>query len=68
MSSKDSASEVSGRGLGMGAVRAAVRDAGGELSLETEPGRGTVIHMRFGPEMLAEAPLRPWHHERKVAS
>lgn len=44
-------SEISGRGVGLSALRAAARAAGGEVSLESEPGRGTclVLHVPHGP-------------------
>ena len=44
-------SEISGRGVGLSALRAAARAAGGEVSLESEPGRGTrlVVRVPTGP-------------------
>ncbi len=40
-SSRDEVSNVSGRGVGMGAVRAAVERLGGRIELVSETGRGT---------------------------
>ncbi|HSO21496.1 MAG TPA: response regulator [Chondromyces sp.] len=40
---RDETSEVSGRGIGLDAVAAAVRAVGGDVWLESEPGRGTVV-------------------------
>jgi two-component system, chemotaxis family, sensor kinase CheA len=37
--------EISGRGVGMGAVLAAVRQAGGDVTVESVPGEGTTIRM-----------------------
>jgi two-component system chemotaxis sensor kinase CheA len=41
LSTRASPDRGSGRGVGMGAVRAAVHEVGGTLALETDPGRGT---------------------------
>ena len=40
-------SHVSGRGVGMGALRAACRDLGGRVELTSEPGRGTTVRCRI---------------------
>lgn len=44
-STRDSASQTSGRGLGMDIVRRVTDELGGELRLETELGRRTVFRM-----------------------
>ena len=41
LSTREAADRGSGRGVGMAAVRAAVQEVGGILTLETDPGRGT---------------------------
>lgn len=41
LSTREEADRGSGRGIGMGAVRAAVQEVGGTLTLDTEHGRGT---------------------------
>ncbi|SMF17989.1 ATP-binding protein [Pseudobacteriovorax antillogorgiicola] len=41
-SSKEDVSEISGRGVGMGALKDAAIEAGGTISLSSQPGRGTV--------------------------
>ena len=46
--------ETSGRGLGMGALHAAVQALGGDLEIDSEPGRGTCVRLRF-----PEAAVRP---------
>ena len=43
LSSKDTASAVSGRGVGMDVVRANIEQIGGRISLTSRPGRGLVI-------------------------
>lgn len=43
LSTRNEVSEVSGRGIGMDAVAAAVRALGGEVRVSSEPGRGTTI-------------------------
>lgn len=52
VSSRASATETSGRGVGMGAVRDAVRACGGALTLETAAGRGTTLRIRLPLAML----------------
>lgn len=44
-STRDEADRASGRGVGMAVVRAAVRELGGALSVETEPWRGTTFRL-----------------------
>ena len=52
LSTRIEVSEFSGRGVGMGAVRAAAVAAGGTMTIESEPGQGTTI--RFS---IPRAPL-----------
>jgi len=40
-------SEVSGRGVGMGAVRAAARALGGDVVVHSQPGQGTRVEITF---------------------
>ncbi|HZQ82067.1 MAG TPA: chemotaxis protein CheA [Gaiellaceae bacterium] len=40
-------SDISGRGVGMDAVRTTIRELGGEVSLTSEQGRGTVAQIRL---------------------
>ncbi len=42
-STREEASEVSGRGIGLDAVLSAVRAVGGELWLDSQPGAGTTV-------------------------
>jgi two-component system chemotaxis sensor kinase CheA len=44
-STADQVTNLSGRGVGMDAVRAAVGRLGGKVSLETAPGRGTTVRI-----------------------
>jgi two-component system chemotaxis sensor kinase CheA len=44
-------SEVSGRGVGMDAVRAGVARMGGDVTLASEPGRGTTVRLRLPVSM-----------------
>jgi two-component system, chemotaxis family, sensor kinase CheA len=46
-STADQMSDVSGRGVGMDAVRAKVRELGGEVSLTSTPGSGSRIEIRL---------------------
>jgi two-component system chemotaxis sensor kinase CheA len=43
VTSRSSATETSGRGIGMGAVRETVRSLGGRMSVETQRGFGTTL-------------------------
>ncbi len=45
--------DVSGRGVGMGAVLAATSELGGSLSIESEIGRGTTVRFSFPIERMA---------------
>ncbi|MHB1311085.1 MAG: chemotaxis protein CheA [Gemmatimonadaceae bacterium] len=45
-------SDLSGRGVGIDAVQARVRQLGGTVEMETEPGRGTTMTLRL-PQTLA---------------
>jgi two-component system chemotaxis sensor kinase CheA len=40
-------SDISGRGVGMDAARSAVRALGGDVVIQSEPGRGTVAEIRL---------------------
>jgi two-component system chemotaxis sensor kinase CheA len=43
----DQATELSGRGLGMSALREAARSLGGVVSLQSKSGQGTTLRVRF---------------------
>jgi two-component system, chemotaxis family, sensor kinase CheA len=47
MTTCDEATEISGRGIGLGAVLAACRAAGGDVEVETTGGKGTVFRFVF---------------------
>ncbi|APZ43012.1 chemotaxis protein CheA [Acidihalobacter ferrooxydans] len=55
-STKDQASELSGRGVGMDVVKETVRSLRGRLELHTEPGKGSTVAMEF-PLSLAVLPV-----------
>ena len=46
-STSDTTSDISGRGVGMDAVRVAIRELGGEVTLTSEPGHGTSAEIRL---------------------
>ncbi|MGB9661741.1 MAG: chemotaxis protein CheA [Moorellaceae bacterium] len=46
-STKETASSISGRGVGMDVVRETVQSLGGRVSLKSEPGRGTEITLEL---------------------
>jgi two-component system chemotaxis sensor kinase CheA len=47
LSTRDTPDRGSGRGVGMGAVRAAVQEVGGVLTLQTDAGRGTCFTLQL---------------------
>jgi len=47
--------DLSGRGIGMGALRAATLSLGGELGIETRLGLGTTLRMSFPIDRMAPA-------------
>ena len=56
LSSKFEASEISGRGVGMSAVREAVDRAGGVLTVQTQAGQGTRVQIDIPlPELMRSA-------------
>lgn len=58
LSTKSEVSEISGRGVGLGAVRAMCRDLGGRMDIETRAGLGTTFRFRFPRE--ARSGVGPW--------
>ncbi|HEX3851042.1 MAG TPA: ATP-binding protein [Polyangiaceae bacterium] len=52
VTTREQATETSGRGLGMGAFRDVVRSCGGTVSIESRLGFGTTITCRFPAQML----------------
>ena len=46
-STAEAVNQVAGRGIGLDAVAAALRELGGRLELDTEPGRGTTFTLRI---------------------
>jgi two-component system chemotaxis sensor kinase CheA len=59
-------SDISGRGVGMDAVRAAIRGLGGEVLMTSEPGQGTSAQIRLPltlaimAALIVEADARPF--------
>ena len=47
VSSRDTASDISGRGIGMAAVFEAVEKVGGQIDIESEQGNGTAFRLQF---------------------
>lgn len=55
-STADAATTLSGRGIGLDAVRAAVEEIGGGVSLRSEFGRGTVFALTIPSKMAIASP------------
>jgi chemotaxis protein histidine kinase CheA len=49
-------SEFSGRGIGMGAARAACQKRGGTMLIHSDGGGGTRIEFRFPRSQMADEP------------
>lgn len=47
VSTRDEVSELSGRGVGLSALRAAANDEGGTVTIQSEPRRGTCVRFAF---------------------
>jgi two-component system, chemotaxis family, sensor kinase CheA len=63
VSTSGEATDVSGRGVGMAAVRDEVRRRGGLITIDSHPHRGTTCVMRFAAEaMLRAEPSRRSHY------
>jgi two-component system, chemotaxis family, sensor kinase CheA len=50
MSTAAEVTDISGRGVGMGALRSTVRALGGKLEVRSERGKGTRLRMAFPPQ------------------
>jgi two-component system chemotaxis sensor kinase CheA len=59
VSTKDQVTSISGRGVGMGALRDACRALGGGLDVESSPGRGTRVTARI-PLRRASGPYQAY--------
>ena len=59
LSTADAVTEVSGRGVGMSAVRDAARLLGGVVTVTSTPGSGTTVRFRFPIEVATRASERP---------
>ncbi len=56
-STRDEASQISGRGIGMDAVLAAIHDLKGTLFLNNEPGHGLMVELRLPVSLVASHAL-----------
>ncbi|MBK6689269.1 MAG: Hpt domain-containing protein [Deltaproteobacteria bacterium] len=52
LSTRDEVSEISGRGVGLGAVREVCRRLGGDVHIESHAGLGTTFRFRFPKELV----------------
>ncbi len=61
LTTRDTATPLSGRGVGMSAVRAACEALGGTIAVHTEPGQGTRVELRMPiHEALTGIPPSSW--------
>jgi chemotaxis protein histidine kinase CheA len=59
LTTRDQVTELSGRGVGTSAVRAACRELGGDAQLLTIPSRGTELRCTLPATVLASSRPRP---------
>lgn len=52
LSTRDAVTEVSGRGVGMAAVREAVQQLGGRIEVKSNPGKGTSFIFSFSDKLM----------------
>lgn len=55
VTTREDVDEVSGRGIGMGAVRDEVTSRGGTIRITSDAGQGTCIEMRFSQARMTES-------------
>ena len=67
VSTAASVTDISGRGLGMGAMKKAIEALGGELEIDTELHRGTTLRMAF-PKSAMTPDLRTLTHPSSTAA
>jgi two-component system, chemotaxis family, sensor kinase CheA len=70
MSTRETISEVSGRGIGMGEVRSACRALGGRIEIVSTPGKGTTFRFAFsraGLQVGAVAGLGAAGRDRRLS-
>ncbi|TPV93926.1 MAG: hypothetical protein B7733_18005 [Myxococcales bacterium FL481] len=56
LSTASEVTEYSGRGVGMGAIRAACEGQGGRMRISSSPGQGTEVEFRFPVDAMAPTP------------
>jgi len=59
LSTRDVVTEVSGRGIGLGAARRACQELGGRVEIESEEGKGTTIRFLWPAKSLSASVARP---------
>lgn len=57
-STAEKMSDISGRGVGMDAVRTIIRELGGEVEMTSEPGNGSTTHIRLPLTLAIMAALQ----------
>jgi two-component system, chemotaxis family, sensor kinase CheA len=59
LSTRDDVTEISGRGVGLGAARRACRDLGGRVEVESETNEGTTVRFVWPARMASAPSVRP---------
>ncbi|HVV85402.1 MAG TPA: ATP-binding protein [Kofleriaceae bacterium] len=59
ITTREAATETSGRGVGLAVLREAVNELGGTMTITTTDGAGTTLEFQFPPSPQVVVPLRP---------
>jgi len=68
LSTRDSVTDVSGRGIGLGAARRACQELGGRVEVESEQGKGTSIRFLWPAKLLSTSGAQPLSPSRPPPS
>lgn len=64
LSTRDMATDVSGRGVGMAALKQVVSELGGSIEVDSSPGQGTVFRFVFDERRLGSLPANSQRRPR----
>jgi two-component system chemotaxis sensor kinase CheA len=64
LSTRDTVTDISGRGIGLGAARRACQELGGTVEVESEAGRGTTVRFVWPSHLLSASNALPFSPSR----
>jgi two-component system chemotaxis sensor kinase CheA len=68
VSTRDRADAISGRGVGLAALRQAVQALKGAIAVDSTAGKGTVFRFTFDENVVTPSPVSPRAERREVRS